>query len=67
MREMRSELGGGLTCYECLHVWPTEDALISDHNALIAELATVFDDDEPIPLASTVDDIYSCPLCMHDF
>ena len=64
---MRGEFGGGLSCYECGHVWPDDEALIADHNALMIELGEMVKTDEPMPLATTTEDIYSCPQCTHDF
>lgn len=49
-----------LYCYECGHVFPTEQALIDDDNAVWVGMG------EPAPNRSP-DEISCCPHCVHDF
>jgi hypothetical protein len=49
------EKPGTIRCGECFH-WFADDAeLIADHNA------------QPFLKAASVEEIYSCPHCSHDF
>lgn len=51
-----------LVCYECGHVWRTEEELVADHTALLAEMkAPIHPDDH------RAEKIYICPQCTHDF
>lgn len=47
-------------CYECGHVFPTEQALIDDNAAVWARMG------QPCP-DRTGADIHCCPHCVHDF
>jgi hypothetical protein len=49
-----------LVCYECSHVFPTEQALVNDDNAVWAEMGVHLGDR---PAA----EIRCCPHCAHDF
>lgn len=60
-------------CFECNHVFQTEDDLVNAHNAKVEEMRM----DGPggdfewevayIPLAQRGSDIHCCPFCIHDF
>lgn len=47
-------------CGECYHVFPTEQALIDDDNAVWASYGQTVPNRDP-------DDIHCCPHCTHDF
>lgn len=46
-------------CFECKHVYRTAAELLAEHNKVLAQY-----DVEPETDAA---DIYTCPLCTHDF
>lgn len=46
---------GGIACGECWHVYANEQELIDAHNAWDG------------PQVTSVEQIFSCPLCVHDF
>lgn len=52
------------TCGECWHVWQTEADFASDVSALYIDAMRGGYDFYPTP---PLDQVYSCPLCAHDF
>lgn len=47
-------------CGECMHVYRTSEALLDAHTALLNRLDIKWN-------FVRVDQIYSCPVCAHDF
>jgi hypothetical protein len=62
-------------CFECKHVYPTEESLVKAHNDFLHVLNREvnpkghpdFELTEPLPDVTTASQIYSCPECIHDF
>lgn len=56
-------------CGECFHVFPTEAELIADHNRELAEMRKRHSDEASaeMPDATSGEEIWSCPHCIHDF
>lgn len=54
------------TCVECGHIFWTEQQLLTEFNEDITALVKVFSVPE-VPLAQTVDEIFFCCWCAHDF
>lgn len=50
---------GAPVCGECLHAWSSNDELLHDDNALRSRLGC--------PLVASVDAVFCCPFCAHDF
>lgn len=50
-----------LQCFECKHVFTSPDELVRGHLAIYAEMGIPLQ--EPI----SVDDVFACPMCAHDF
>lgn len=62
---------GYRVCFECGHVFLTERNLIEAHNRVVAELNA---DQTPnywptkvIPDATSGEEVFCCPFCIHDF
>jgi hypothetical protein len=47
------------SCGECGHVYRTEADLLAEHNDLAAEI--------DLTSATSGAEVYTCPLCAHDF
>lgn len=61
-----------LACGECWHVWPTQADFQKDVEKLYEEMNNLqwreIDDPEWIvPSRATTANIFSCPLCAHDW
>lgn len=63
-------------CFECNHVYKTAQDLLDAHNKILDEVNSEelhFWGSEkpvkrkPIPHVTNVEEVYSCPLCIHDF
>lgn len=54
-------------CYECWHVFRTEQDLVDAHNRSVREDQLYFKGTDMLVLATSADTIYSCPYCIHDF
>lgn len=60
-----------LVCFECGHAFPTPEALLADHNALVARLNAADVEPpggpvEPIPEEIDSEHVTVCPHCSHD-
>lgn len=68
----QAELGPAyVICFECGHAFRTPEALVADHNALVARLnaADVDPPGGPYELIAAVSDpeeVTFCPHCSHD-
>ena len=63
-------------CFECNHVFKTEQDLIDGHNAILDDLnkeeLCAWGEEKPIertplPHVTSAKEVHSCPLCIHDF
>ncbi|MFJ4828452.1 hypothetical protein ACIP79_00700 [Streptomyces sp. NPDC088747] len=54
-------------CLECSHVFQTEADLIRDHNAELAEVRVRQPGAPVLPDATSGEEIWTCPHCIHDF
>jgi hypothetical protein len=55
-----------LICYECKHVYRTPQDLVNEHNAAMDMIHELGEKWTPVTV-ERVEDIYSCPVCIHDF
>lgn len=57
-----------LVCFECGHVYKTEQELIDEDYVFRAELYAKYPDTSiTVSPATDADEITCCPLCFHDF
>jgi hypothetical protein len=60
-----------LCCFECKHAYLTEAELVAEHNKIVTEMNEYSARHElpnpVIPLVTSAEFIYTCPLCIHDF
>lgn len=61
-------------CFECGHGWPTPEALLADHAAMVERLNASLPEPpwDPAWYAPAVAEtdperVYACPHCSHDF
>lgn len=55
-----------LICGECFHCYPTPEDLLNDFNRIMKEGNDKWGDGEFVP-ATSVDQIFFCAHCVHDF
>jgi hypothetical protein len=54
---------GGIQCFECWHVYPTEEDILIEHRNLAREVKDEHMDEKAVQRAA---ELY-CPLCLHDW
>ncbi|MEU4726501.1 hypothetical protein AB0G06_43480 [Nonomuraea dietziae] len=64
--------GAYVVCFECGHVYATEQDLIDAYNRIVTEMNAdgarrYGDAHQPIALRTSADGIYFCQHCIHDF
>lgn len=55
-----------LICYECQHVYRTPQDLVEQHNAAMDLIMEPGETWKPLTVEQ-VGEIFSCPVCAHDF
>lgn len=56
-----------IVCFECNHVYRTDQDLVDTFNDEIARANTIIEPASHLQFAESADEIRFCPLCLHDF
>jgi len=50
---------GDVVCFECLHVWKSDEEILAEHNMILTELGK--------QTMTDINEVTFCPLCLHDW